>query len=62
MDNTMLMTRIEAQRQVAVGQTKMKEMIKTGEMPSLLIGRRRYVRRADLEAFVTARLVAAKAQ
>lgn len=60
MDNTMLLTRIEAQRQVAVGQTKMKEMLKTGEMPSLLIGRRRYVRQIDLEAFVSARLEAAK--
>ena len=54
----MLLTRIEAQRQVAVGPTKMKELIKDGEIPSLKIGRRRYIRREDLEAFVRGRLQA----
>ena len=38
---------------LGIGRTKTFELISTGMLPSVQIGRRRLVRRADLEGFVT---------
>ncbi|MEM7338118.1 MAG: helix-turn-helix domain-containing protein [Actinomycetota bacterium] len=42
----------EAAEQLSIGRTLVYRLIRTGHLPSLKIGHRRLVARADLEAFV----------
>ena len=37
-----------------LGRTRVNEMLRSGELPSLKLGRRRLVRRMDLERFLEA--------
>jgi excisionase family DNA binding protein len=41
----------EAAHRLGLGRTKVNELIAAGELPSILVGKRRLLRPADLEAF-----------
>ena len=45
----------EAARQLGCGKAKVYELIRTGELPSVKIGRRRVVRWADVDALLERR-------
>ena len=49
-----LMTVKELERHLRLGHTKIHELLRTGEIPSLKIGKSRRVRRTDLERFLEA--------
>jgi excisionase family DNA binding protein len=42
----------DAARYMGVGRTKLYELAGSGDLPSIVIGRRRLWRRSDLDAFV----------
>jgi excisionase family DNA binding protein len=44
----------EAARRLGLGRTKVNELISSGDLPSVLVGKRRLLRPADLEAFAAA--------
>ena len=45
---------LEGARRLSLGRTRFLELLKDGSVPSCLIGGRRVVRTADLEAYVAA--------
>jgi excisionase family DNA binding protein len=47
-----LLTVDETIRVLRLGRTRVNEMLRSGEIPSLKLGRRRLVRRKDLEAWL----------
>ncbi len=58
-DGRLTYTVPEAAALLGIGTTLAKELIRTGELRSIKIGRRRLVARADLEIFVETRREAA---
>lgn len=46
-----------AAKSVGVSARTIQKFITSGELPSVLIGKRRLIRRVDLEAFIEARIV-----
>ncbi len=46
----------EASYELKVSQERIRQIIRRGDLPHVRIGRRRLIRREDLEAFVQARL------
>jgi excisionase family DNA binding protein len=51
-----LLTIAETQDRLRVSLPSVYKLLGNGELPSLAIGRRRFVREDDLEAFLTARV------
>jgi excisionase family DNA binding protein len=49
-----LLTVDETIRVLRLGRTRVNEMLRGGELPSIKIGHRRFVRRTDLERFLEA--------
>ena len=47
-----LLTVDETIRLLRLGRTRVNQMLRSGEIPSLKLGRRRLVRRTDLETFL----------
>ena len=52
MNSAILLDVKEAANRLGLGTTKVRELIKEGELPAAKIGRRRVVRARDVEAFV----------
>jgi excisionase family DNA binding protein len=50
-DNVTLISVSEAAQRLGLGMTKLRELIASGEVPSVVIGKRRLLRPQDLEAF-----------
>lgn len=46
----------EASAAIGIGKTKIYELIQQGSLPSTLIGKRRLIRAADLEALISGQL------
>lgn len=55
MTERLLLTISQACDLLSMGRTKFLELVYAGEIESLTVGRRRYVRRAELDAFVARR-------
>jgi excisionase family DNA binding protein len=50
-DNATLVSVLEAASRLGLGRSKVNELIASGDLPSILVGTRRLLRPADLEAF-----------
>jgi len=53
-DRQELLTVDETIRILRCGRTRVGDMLRAGELPSIKIGRRRFIRRNDLERFLDA--------
>ena len=53
-EHQQLLTVDETIRVLRLGRTRVNEMLRAGELPSIKISRRRLVRRKDLERFLDA--------
>jgi excisionase family DNA binding protein len=52
-DTTTLVSVPEAATRLGIGMTKLRELIARRDLPSVVVGKRRLLRPADLEAFAT---------
>lgn len=52
-DEKLLLSVVEAARRLGIGRTLMYELLRSGQIPSVRVGRLRKVATAALEAFVT---------
>jgi excisionase family DNA binding protein len=50
--DALLLTVIEAGRLIGVGRTTVYELMRTGKLPSVRVGRLRKIRRRDVDAYV----------
>ena len=50
-DNATMVPVADAAQRLGLGRTKVNELIQSGELPSVMVGKRRLLRPADLEAF-----------
>jgi excisionase family DNA binding protein len=54
-DNSTMVSISEAAARLGLGKTKLSELIRTGDLPSVKVGHRRLLRPADLEEFAARR-------